>query len=392
MFRQLKLRDRLVIMAAAPLLVLVAVAIGLLIVLGTGDARPYGLVALAGVAITGSAGLAVGRSVLDTLSELTDSATALATAHRRLAEGEITVDDLRPIPERGDDHFGRLAGAINALNAATIEVSESQQSAVKAGLSNIVVNLARRSQTLLDRQVEYLDRLEGSEEDPDRLGELFKVDHLATRMRRNAESLLVLAEADPGRRRGGPVEIADVLRVAMGEVEAYQYIELADVDGGPITATAAVDLAHLTAELMENATQFSPPSTPVQVTGKFDGRGAYVITIADMGIGMSDDKLAAGNELLANPPELGLGMGRSLGFMVIGRLAQRLNATVFLQPNGEVGAKAVVTVPDALFVGGTPEGIVPVVSDAGSDQVVGVDAAMAQAATPVQEVAVDGNR
>ncbi len=220
-----------------------------------------------------------------------------------------------------------------------------------------MVNLARRSQTLLDRQVEYLDRLETSEQDPDRLDQLFKVDHLATRMRRNAESLIVLAEADPGRRRGGPVEVADVLRVAMGEVEIYQQIELVDVDEGRLSAGNAVDLAHLTAELMENATQFSPPSAPVTVTGRFDGHGRFVITVADQGMGMTEERLSASNQLLADPPELGLGMGRSLGFMVIGRLAQRLNATVVVGRNEpDAGLTAVVSVPAELFLSaGSPQ-------------------------------------
>ncbi len=368
MLRQLKFRDRLAVLAVIPLLVVAVVAAGLLIFADTSTTRPYGLFAVAGLVVAALIAVIVIRSILASVNGLADAAAALAESHRKLASGELSVEDLQPLPKEADDQLGRLAAAVNSINSATVEVSRSQQGAVKAGLSNIVVNLARRSQTLLDRQVEYLDRLESSEEDPDRLSELFKVDHLATRMRRNAESLMVLAEADPGRRRGGPVEIGDVLRVAMGEVEIYQNIELSRVDGGQVSAGTAVDLAHLTAELMENATQFSPPNTPVEVSGTFAGSDSFVVTIADSGIGLTEEKLAETNQLLANPPELGLGMGRSLGFMVIGRLAQRLDATVTLEPNGSSGSRAVVTIPAGLFLGrdGAADAAGPATTQAGA--------------------------
>ena len=350
MVRQLQIRDRLALMAVLPLLVVAAVAAGLFVFIDSPGAGRLGLLAVGGLAVTGVVAALVARSIISSLSALTEATEELAATHRRWAAGEVTVDELRPIAVESEGYLGDLAGAINAVNVATIAAADAQQGAVRAGLSNIVVNLARRSQTLLDRQVEYLDGLESSEEDPDRLGQLFKVDHLATRMRRNAESLMVLAGADPGRRRGGPVAVGDVLRVAMGEVESYQHIQLGQIDTGKIAAGPAVDLAHLTAELMENATQFSPPSAPVEVRGTFDGSGDYVITIADRGIGLSAEKLGAVNALLADPPELDLGMGRSLGFMVIGRLAKRIDATVTLAANGASGCLAVVTVPGRLFI------------------------------------------
>ena len=345
MFRQLNFRNRLVALAAVPILVVAVVATGLLLFIDGPGTKPYGIFALACLGLSGGVAFAISRSILDSMDELTRSANDLADAHRRLAEGEISADELHTVPVVSNDELGEIATAINAINSATAAATESQRDAVKEGLSTIVVNLARRSQTLLDRQVEYLDRLESSEEDPDRLGELFKVDHLATRMRRNAESLMVLAEADPGRRRGGPVEVADVLRVAMGEVENYEHIDLAEVAEGQVGATVAVDLAHLVSELMENATQFSPPNTPVQVSGVLSSPDTFSITVADSGMGMTADKLAEANSVLADPPELGLGMGRSLGFMVIGRLAKRLGAEVTLQSNGTAGLRAVVNIP-----------------------------------------------
>lgn len=334
------------------MLVVAVVATGLLLFIDGPGTKPYGFFALVCLGLTGAMAFVIVRSILDSMDELARSANQLAHSHTMLAEGEITADELQHVSVDSDDELGEIASAINAINDATVAATESQRGAVKEGLSTIVVNLARRSQTLLDRQVEYLDRLESSEEDPDRLGELFKVDHLATRMRRNAESLMVLAEADPGRRRGGPVEVADVLRVAMGEVENYEHIDLADVDDGQVGATVAVDLAHLVSELMENATQFSPPSTPVEVSGLFSDSDSFVITVADAGMGMTVEKLAEANDIIANPPELGLGMGRSLGFMVIGRLASRLGASVTLESNGNSGLRALVSIPSDLIAAG----------------------------------------
>lgn len=381
MLRQLKLQDRLVAMAAIPILVAAVVAAGLLLFLDGGGTTPYGIFALCGVVVSIAVAAAIGSSIRSSISEMATAAGELADAHRKLVAGEIAATDLPRLAVEGEDDLARLATSINAINTLTAEAGESRRSEVKEGLSNIVVNLARRSQTLLDRQVEYLDRLEGSEEDPDRLSELFKVDHLATRMRRNAESLKVLAEADPGRRRGGPVEVGDVLRVAMGEVENYESIELAEIDDGQVDAGAAMDLAHLVAELMENATQFSPPDTPVSVSGEFDGNDQFVISILDQGMGMPKDKLAEANTVLADPPELGLGMGRSLGFMVVGRLAQRLGATVKLGLNGQSGTEATITVPSSAFKGRTA----PTKSAASPRQGAPTPVAAAKTASPALE-------
>ncbi len=353
MFRRLQLRDRLVAMAAVPIVAVAVVAAGLLIFVNDSSTRPYGIFAAVCLVLSGAVAIAIARSVTESVNELAEAARTLARDHHKVAAGELSTDELSSVEVSGNGPIAEVAAAINDINDAAIAVNESQQGAVKEGLSNIVVNLARRSQTLLDRQVEYLDRLESTEEDPERLGELFKVDHLATRMRRNAESLMVLAEADPGRRRGGPVEVADVLRVAMGEVENYQHIDLIEVDDGQVGATVAVDLAHMAAELMENATQFSPPDTPVDVSGTFAEDGRFSIVIADSGMGMTGDKLTEANQVLADPPELGLAMGRSLGFIVIGRLAKRLGAEVELQDNGDAGLKAVITVPGDLVIAGT---------------------------------------
>ena len=211
----------------------------------------------------------------------------------------------------------------------TVEVAEEQGALLRKGIGDIFINLARRNQTLLDRQIEFIDQLEANEEDPDQLDNLFKLDHLATRMRRNAESLLVLAGAEPPRRRGRPVALADVVRVAIGEVEDFARISLLALDDVTVGGNVAVDLAHLLSELMENATHFSPPDTTVEIVGHRSETG-YTLSVSDQGIGMSADQLAEANNQLARPPLVGLALSRSLGFIVIGRLSSRFGIAVKL--------------------------------------------------------------
>jgi anti-sigma regulatory factor (Ser/Thr protein kinase) len=226
-------------------------------------------------------------------------------------------------------------------------VAEEQSVLLRKGIGDIFINLARRNQTLLDRQIEFIDQLEANEEDPDQLDNLFKLDHLATRMRRNAESLLVLAGAEPPRRRGRPVALADVVRVAIGEVEDFARIQLLALDDATVGGNVAVDLAHLLSELMENATHFSPPDTMVEIVGHRSDSG-YIISVSDQGIGMSAEQLSEANHQLARPPLVGLALSRSLGFIVIGRLAQRFEISVKLTASPSGGVTALVTLPSDL--------------------------------------------
>jgi hypothetical protein len=210
------------------------------------------------------------------------------------------------------------------------------------------VHLARRNQSLLDRQIEFIDSLERHEKDPDQLDNLFKLDHLATRMRRNAESLLVLAGAEPPRRRGRPVPVTDVVRVAIGEVEDFARLRIVALDEATVAGNVAVDLAHMLSELMENATHFSPPETAIEVLGQRDDRNGYVLSVTDRGIGMSAEQISEANAMLARPPLVGLSLSRSLGFTVIGRLASRFDLTVVLEPTPNGGTTAVITLPYTL--------------------------------------------
>lgn len=274
----------------------------------------------------------------------------------RLRNPEDGQEDLSASLTRIDisskDEIGQLADAFNSIQQVTVEVAEEQSQLLRKGIGDIFVNLARRNQTLLDRQIEFIDQLEAHEEDPDQLDNLFRLDHLATRMRRNAESLLVLAGAEPPRRRGRPVALADVVRVAIGEVEDFARIQLLALDEATVGGNVAVDLAHLLSELMENATHFSPPDTMVEIVGhRTDGDG-YILSVSDQGIGMSAEQLTEANHQLARPPLVGLALSRSLGFIVVGRLASRFGISVKLTASPSGGVTALVTLPDELITYG----------------------------------------
>ncbi|MFT5200835.1 MAG: signal transduction histidine kinase [Candidatus Aldehydirespiratoraceae bacterium] len=295
--------------------------------------------------------IVIGRSISRPLTRLTRNAEqlsseelpALVESMRSASRSETPV--LTPIESKGRDEVAQLAHAISEIQQVTIDVAEEQGDLLRRGISDIFVNLARRNQSLLDRQIDFIDQLESCEENPDALENLFRLDHLATRMRRNAESLLVLAGAEPTRRRGRPVEIVDILRVAMGEIEDFSRIELMSVDGSTVAGSVAVDLAHLMSELMENATQFSPPTASVDVVGYRIADGSYQLTLADHGIGMSAEQITTANKTLTEPPLVGLDLSRSLGFTVVSRLAHRLGVAVQLTAGTEGGVTAVVTVP-----------------------------------------------
>lgn len=320
----------------------------------------YLLVTAAAVVISILLAVVVARRVTKPLRNLTEAADKLSGEQipalvERLRNpsaeaGEVIVE---PINMSRSDEIGHLADAFDSIQRVTVEVAEEQASLLRKGIGDIFVNLARRNQTLLDRQIEFIDQLESAEEDPDVLENLFKLDHLATRMRRNAESLLVLAGIETGHRRSRPVPLADVVRVAIGEVEDFARLNLLSLDDSVVSGTAAMDVAHLLSELMENATSFSPPETKVEILGHANREGGYVISISDQGIGMSDEQFAEANRLLAEPPLVGLTLSRSLGFTVVGRLAKRFDISVRLTSSPTGGVTALVTLPESVLQAAT---------------------------------------
>jgi signal transduction histidine kinase len=217
--------------------------------------------------------------------------------------------------------------------------------------SDLLVNLARRNQSLLYRQLDVINQLEEEEKNPDTLADLFRLDHLATRIRRNAESLLVLSGENPPRTWTKPVPLLDVIRAAIAETEELDRVVFHVDDDLAVRGHAVADLAHLIAELVENATRFSPPDTSVNVRTRRSTRdGGHILTVEDWGMGMPADELAAANELLASPHEVDLSVAQRLGLHVVARLAQRHDVHVSLTQTPGGGLTAVLALPEDLFV------------------------------------------
>jgi signal transduction histidine kinase len=217
--------------------------------------------------------------------------------------------------------------------------------------SDMLVNLARRNQSLLYRQLGLINQLEDQEEDPDALADLFRLDHLATRIRRNAESLLVLSGEEPPRTWGRPVALVDVVRAAIAETEDLDRVVFAVDERLAVFGNAVADLTHLVAELVENAVHFSPPEASVIIRTRpyLQSPGAHVLTVEDWGVGMRPEDMAAANDLLAAPRDVDLSVSQRLGLHVVARLAQRHGIDVSLTPTPGCGVTAAVVLPPALF-------------------------------------------
>ncbi len=310
------------------------------------------LAVVVGLALAVAAGMnSALRSLSRSAQDITD--TQLPAMVDSLKGAAAVAIEFPRIDTSRNDEFGKVAKALDGLGRMATVVTAQQSSAVRKGIGDIYVNLARRNQQLLDRQIEFIDRLESNEEDPDQLDKLFKLDHLATRMRRNAESLLVLAGAEAPRDRNRRVAVTDVMRVAIGEVEDFDRLVMSSIDEVSVHGAAAADLAHLLSELMENGTQFSAPDRSVEVSGAVIEGGRYRISVVDQGIGMSTMKAADANRLLAEAPVLGLSMSRSLGFVVASTLAARHDIEIVVSSahrpgSGLVGTTVTVTLPAAL--------------------------------------------
>ena len=235
------------------------------------------------------------------------------------------------------------------VNGLVLNIRDvTEQAALRQSISDLLHNLARRSQGLVDRQLELIDELERKEVDPGRLDELFRMDHLATRMRRNVENLIVLSGVDQRRRWSESVPLRDVVEAAVGEVEDYSRVQVAGIYDLTLAGQAASDVAHLLAELVENATSFSSPTTRVEVSGGPAGNG-YVLEIEDHGIGMSDTELAEANRRLAEPLAADVAVSRMMGFHVVGRLAARHDIRVQLRHCWFGGITALVLLPAVLL-------------------------------------------
>ncbi|MFI1159921.1 nitrate- and nitrite sensing domain-containing protein [Streptomyces sioyaensis] len=279
------------------------------------------------------------------------SGVRLPSVMRRLAAGEqVDVETEAPRLEFGPDETGQVGQALHTLQRAAIEAAV-KQAEMRRGVSEVFVNLARRSQVLLHRQLTLLDAMERRTEDTDELADLFRIDHLTTRMRRHAEGLVILSGAAPSRQWRKPIQLMDVVRAAVAEVEDYERIEVRRLPRLAVDGPAVSDLTHLIAELLENATVFSPPHTAVQVLGERVANG-FTLEIHDRGLGMAPDLLLEANLRLAETPEFELSDTDRLGLFVVSRLARRQDVRVSLQPSPYGGTTAVVFIPGALLTEG----------------------------------------
>ncbi|MEX1093063.1 MAG: ATP-binding protein [Acidimicrobiia bacterium] len=297
---------------------------------------------------------AVIRSVVRRVRGVTDAAVRVSEEDLpalvdALQNPNQDIGDLKPIriEAAGSDEVGELAASFTNLHATLIDVASQQMDILRKGVSEIFVTLARRNRSLVDRQLALLDELESREEDPETLGGYYNLDHLATRMRRNAESLLVLAGSEPTRIWSKPLEVSEIIRAALGEVDDYQRVDIMALDPALVSGRAVADVAHLMSELLDNGTQFSSPVDRVRVAGLYDPDG-YMLTVSDSGIGISREKISEFNALLANPPVLGLALQPTLGMYVVARLAARHGIRVQLI-SGSPGVTVRVLMPKALL-------------------------------------------
>ncbi|OKK20447.1 ATPase [Streptomyces sp. CB00455] len=264
---------------------------------------------------------------------------------------------VHPIPIDSQDEIGEVARAFDQVHREAVRLA-AEQALLRGNVNAIFTNLSMRNQSLIEGQLTLITSLENNEADPDQLENLFRLDHLATRMRRNGENLLILAGEEPGRRWDQPVPLVDVLRAASSEVEQYERIELSGVSEAEIHGQAVTDLVHLLAELLENATTFSSPQTKVRVNATRLPDGRVMVEIHDKGIGLTAEDFADINHKLANPPTVDAAISQRMGLFVVGRLADRHSIRVQLRPSGEAaGTTSLVMLPDAITHGGGGEGI-----------------------------------
>jgi len=301
----------------------------------------------------------IGRGLVVELVSLRNSALEIARrklpqAMRKLRSGEeIDVRAEAPPGPPAEDETGQVAEALGTVHRAALRAAV-ERAELASGISGVFVNLARRSQILVHRQLSLLDSMERRSEDPNELSDLFRLDHLTTRMRRHAESLIILSGAAPGRAWRMPVSLTNVVRAAVSEVEDYARVEVRQLPEASVVGAAVADLTHLLAEIVENAAQFSPPHTRVRITGEPVGNG-YVVEVEDRGLGMGKETLGEANRRIEQSEALDLFDSDRLGLFVVSRLAARHGIKVHLRTSPYGGTTAVVLLPTVLLHGGAAE-------------------------------------
>lgn len=280
---------------------------------------------------------------------------ALIEALRDPSEDSV-LPSIPPIRDRGADEIGDLARSFSAMQSTLEHVATQQVETLRKGVADMFVTLARRNRSLIDRQLVLIDELESDEEDPAALADFYRLDHMATRMRRNSESLLVLAGNEPPRTWRTPLGVDDVVRAAIGEIEDYRRVDVLTLESVQLKGTVVADLSHLLSELLENAAQFSPPQTRVRVSGHFHEQG-YLLTVSDRGVGVPQTRLSELNALLEKPPVIGLALEPTLGLYVVAMLAKRHRIQVRLV-SGAPGISAKLLIPPTLYESAPVPGII----------------------------------
>ncbi|MER7168925.1 nitrate- and nitrite sensing domain-containing protein [Micromonospora sp. NPDC000207] len=311
-----------------------------------------GIATVLGAAVLTS--VLIGRSIARSMRMLRGQALRIAQVdlpdaldRLRTVSGGVPEIEVSPAVVRSLDEIGELAEAFVAVHRSAVSVAV-EQATMRRNVNAMFVNLARRSQVLVERQLKLLDDLEREEGDPDQLENLFKLDHLAARMRRNDESLLVLAGSESTRRWNRPVNLGNVLLAASAEIEQYQRVRHESVGDARLVGHAVGDLVHLLAELLENATSFSRPDTTV-VVNAWTEQDATTIEIVDQGLGMSETALAEANQLLAAPPAADVAASERMGLFVVSHLASRHGVEVRLHPGDRSGLVTRIRLPVSLL-------------------------------------------
>jgi signal transduction histidine kinase len=356
--RNWRLRTKLIALAVLPMLA--AIVLGALRIADSArssdaaavrDAVIIGVVLLAALILL----VIVARSILKPLRVL--RASAFDVADRRLPgvieqlrapEGRESDIRVEPVPVYSREDVGQVARAFDAVHSEAVRLA-AEQAALRANVNDMFINLSRRSQGLVERQLRLIDELELGEQDSDRLAALFRLDHLATRMRRNGENLLVLAGAELRQRSGEPVPIVDVLRAAVSEIEDYQRVEMQTFPRALISGLAVNDIVHLVAELLDNATAYSDPESQVRLSANYTEEGGLAVEIADAGAGLQRHRLVEINQRLATPPAVDVSVSRQMGLFVVGRLANQHGIAVYLASPDDSGVTVTVTLPRELM-------------------------------------------
>jgi signal transduction histidine kinase len=288
------------------------------------------------------------RDALDVASRRLPNAVQRILADPNPLEASKNAVD--PVPVFTTEEVGQVARSFDVVQQQAVRMA-TEQAMLRDNINSIFVNLSRRSQTLVERQLALIDLLERDEEDPDQLAHLFELDHLATRMRRNSESLLVLSGNGLSRQMSRPVPAEEVVGAAISEVEQYKRIIVTSAPDVQVRGVAVSDLVHLIAELLDNATYFSGPDQDVRVRMVATRAQDLVIQITDNGVGMSEAEIRVANERLANPPDLDVAVTRRMGLYVVARLAKKYSILVRLRENEDLegGLITRITVPSELI-------------------------------------------